>query len=723
MATKLIEDNFKVCGLCTQLVDESVMLPGGLRSFLVDFLRSSLPDQDWLPTKTCLECYQHASESKRFKDRCDRSIAKLSKSEVYSSMVLGRSHQDRKAAASFVVETTNNVIPKSSKAQKSSNKKSKAGPASKKRSLLGLEIATIDVDTSAGRASRSQTAVSSTTPATGLRSRGPSSNVKPVTPTNRRSSKVHELPRAKKRSGSGRHGGHDGTNPCRVMIKAVEKQRADKAYKKHGVVRNTTGHKRGNLDLATPPAPKRLRKGYAMVPDTSPPPAVAAEDPLASRSSFGRARKPLSKKGYVYDSPVDTNPAEESDEDTPVARRKRGSSPNKANNKQQQQKAGYYFVDEKGDQVEKKEKKTKKKKASESEDVEVDVEEDEGSDEVFPSIGPYQCEICQAITDTKAEFVGHIKQFHRDVVDEEVLRSLESDLRKSQQANKKKKKKKTPAPAANKKLKTPKQKTGPKTSKKKKKQVEQPKKIATPSPKKDNVSTMCNICQTVLARSAPSEMVKHQATRACRMAAAEAKQKEQAEVNDIDPLSDDKTENDEDVASRTCQYCSKVVDNAKDLNLHYSTKACMAKKYVMENGNSQDNEEEEEDAATPTVVMENAEEDIVPQQGDGLQVTPDSTHDNLVPEDDSYRPPPEDQIMITDNPISPPQHQHQHDLQQAQPCVSIPVTTMNSLLSDHTPMNLHHSGMAAEHYLPSPPVIVHPANGTTDASSFNSPLF
>jgi hypothetical protein len=36
--------------------------------------------------------------------------------------------------------------------------------------------------------------------------------------------------------------------------------------------------------------------------------------------------------------------------------------------------------------------------------------------------GPYQCEICQQITDTKQEFVTHIKSLHKDMVDEQVLR-------------------------------------------------------------------------------------------------------------------------------------------------------------------------------------------------------------------------------------------------------------------------------------------------------------
>ncbi len=61
----------------------------------------------------------------------------------------------------------------------------------------------------------------------------------------------------------------------------------------------------------------------------------------------------------------------------------------------------------------------------------VDDLDEVGDDEVevFPSIGPYQCEICQAITNTKQDFVEHIKKNHRNIVDEEVLRSLEHDLK------------------------------------------------------------------------------------------------------------------------------------------------------------------------------------------------------------------------------------------------------------------------------------------------------
>ena len=73
----------------------------------------------------------------------------------------------------------------------------------------------------------------------------------------------------------------------------------------------------------------------------------------------------------------------------------------------------YYYVDGSG----------KRSKPGDFDDVGSDEEE------IFPSIGPYQCEICQEITHTKQEFVEHIKNNHRKVVDEEVLRSLEHDLK------------------------------------------------------------------------------------------------------------------------------------------------------------------------------------------------------------------------------------------------------------------------------------------------------
>ena len=60
-----------------------------------------------------------------------------------------------------------------------------------------------------------------------------------------------------------------------------------------------------------------------------------------------------------------------------------------------------------------------------------DPDDFEFEEEVFPSIGPYQCEICQVITDTKGEFIIHIIAKHREILDEDVIRSLKSDVVKS----------------------------------------------------------------------------------------------------------------------------------------------------------------------------------------------------------------------------------------------------------------------------------------------------
>ena len=46
-------------------------------------------------------------------------------------------------------------------------------------------------------------------------------------------------------------------------------------------------------------------------------------------------------------------------------------------------------------------------------------------------LGPYQCELCQNITDSKEEFVKHIKMTHLEDVDDDVMNTLYKDLKKS----------------------------------------------------------------------------------------------------------------------------------------------------------------------------------------------------------------------------------------------------------------------------------------------------
>ena len=83
--------------------------------------------------------------------------------------------------------------------------------------------------------------------------------------------------------------------------------------------------------------------------------------------------------------------------------------------------------------------------------------------EQFPAKGPYQCEICQNITKMKKLFVAHIKENHAAMIDNKVLKGLESDLQKRQKKICEKMGKKYVAPK-----KTPAKPRGPYKKKKKK---------------------------------------------------------------------------------------------------------------------------------------------------------------------------------------------------------------------------------------------------------------
>lgn len=251
------------------------------------------------------------------------------------------------------------------------------------------------------------------------------------------------------------------------------------------------------------------------------------------------------------------------------------------------------------------------------------------------------------------EFVDHIKDNHRDIVDEEVLNSLERDLQKSRKKAAKEMrmsgKKGHPSPAKSGKspASAAKDKKGPASKKGQTASVEKAKpkpgmknSAATPAkgkttPKKsgpvtekkrsslgnDNSATtpkkhevMCDICGA-MTKSAPSEIARHLKSRGCRAVAAEKKLAGGASAEaEIDPLDVDTSgtngNNDslgqtiDDIVGRTCQYCGKVVDDIKDLAGHYTTKGCVAKKYQMQNGVG------DKSSATP-VVIENAEDDDV----------------------------------------------------------------------------------------------------------------
>ncbi len=135
---------------------------------------------------------------------------------------------------------------------------------------------------------------------------------------------------------------------------------------------------------------------------------------------------------------------------------------------------------------------------------------------------------------------------------------------------------------------------------------------STPVSQKKN-EIACEICGA-MTKTQPSEIARHLKSRGCRAAAEKKLAEGESAEAEIDPLDVDTSgangNNDslnqtiDDIVSRTCQYCGKVVDDIKDLPGHYTTKGCVAKKYQMQNGVGN------KSSATP-VVIENAEDDDV----------------------------------------------------------------------------------------------------------------
>ena len=89
----MMDDKFKICGLCSQLVDEPVMLNASLRSFVIDFLGIA---NAALPAKVCSECYTACYNAKKFSERVDRAREKLRNAGVGDAMILGKGPDDKR---------------------------------------------------------------------------------------------------------------------------------------------------------------------------------------------------------------------------------------------------------------------------------------------------------------------------------------------------------------------------------------------------------------------------------------------------------------------------------------------------------------------------------------------------------------------------------------------------------------------------------------------------
>ena len=103
MSATMVSDNlFLVCGLCSQVVDESMTIDdASLRSFLIHML--SITNDD-LPAKVCTDCFQGTTECKKFADRCGRAISKLKNTRLSDHMILGKSPRDKKQIKSLEAE-------------------------------------------------------------------------------------------------------------------------------------------------------------------------------------------------------------------------------------------------------------------------------------------------------------------------------------------------------------------------------------------------------------------------------------------------------------------------------------------------------------------------------------------------------------------------------------------------------------------------------------------
>ena len=610
--SSIIEEDFKICGLCSQLVDESIVIKENLRTFLTEFLNIS---NDVLPSKTCLECYKVTIECLRFRDQCKKSIDKLDKKPSYANMILGRSKDDGKTG-----EKSDNKTPgKGPKGRPKSKAKSSESPAAppaevKKNKILeslGLDLPNIEI--TEGRASRSSRSQqnSATPPSTGLtraaalglRTKGSASlppKIEPKTEPKKEPTSIRRNARSSISKPDEENGGL--TKKCKIVIKKVERDRAERHLKQHGFVKDpndlntgvtgvTGTRKRGaaadviesSSPVVAPPPSKKLRKGYAYeaVPINQEPQPIKQVSPpkskstpkSESRSSFGRVRNNTKKSGYVYDKEDITVIEEKSTSPPPPP--PPAKTPTKATKAKPASK-----------------KKTDEKKPTpvpEPEPVsEDDDDDDDDVEEVFPTIGPYQCEICQVITDTKSEFVEHIEEKHKGIVDEDVLKSLKSDIRKSKkklknsmpQSTKPASKKDTPKPTANKdppkatvKKETPKpatkktpakpqtpakatpppkkvtpkptpasKKNTPKPASKKSTPKPAPKKEvvkATPSPKspeKQSRQYLCEFCDVLIKAKAKSDIVRHQETLKCK-SAKKKKQLENSQFTD-DPFAE-----------------------------------------------------------------------------------------------------------------------------------------------------------------------------------------
>eukprot|EP00092_Neocalanus_flemingeri_P106507 GFUD01136666.1.p1 GENE.GFUD01136666.1~~GFUD01136666.1.p1 ORF type:complete len:742 (+),score=197.50 GFUD01136666.1:35-2260(+) len=561
------EESFKVCGLCSQLVDEAVKLTDILLDFLTSFLGV---DGTNLPSKICTECYQGAIDSKKFKEKCLRTVQKLKKTHISSAMILGRSKLEVKQMKNKFKDGLDLVEDPESVAQ---IRTEKPVPISAKNKDIDTSIEAAFEGNGTARSRNSSLASSNDD-----------------TPLSTRSKKTTSVRGLSVSSHSDIYGAH--MQP-KIHISAADRKIADAKL----IERSRSG---------------RVLKRKVESP----------EDPVPL--DFLKAKKAKTEPG------PDTYPF-----------RPGNTSKGKPKSKAPRGYKGYAIVEEQPDP-----------KDSEVYDL------DDGDEEIFPSLGPYQCEICQEITDTKQEFVAHIKALHKDMVDEAVLRSLESDLkkRKKKEMAASPEVKKTPKPSKRSVNGLPLQTPPPKITEKRQRPVKRytevesddeymPSRNKKINKKKSPAGkteldpmllksklepATCQVCGTTLSRA--TDIPKHQESLKCRQAAFNLAQQrakdqsvsqdvvktvsetvmvEEVEVDEVEPVIGEKVEetdkNDvDDIANKVLNETFGNITNkeysatagpsdSEDVAQHVPNdtkfKASIAKRYEAERNDSSDSKE------------------------------------------------------------------------------------------------------------------------------------
>lgn len=188
-----------------------------------------------------------------------------------------------------------------------------------------------------------------------------------------------------------------GHEKAKVEVSREERILADKAEDEGGSI--NYGKKRG---LITPSRASRSRQEEPEEEKPSKKQRFEQKKNMGPRSKRARVSYPVEEEDEEEETPLRPSRSARKKPEPPAKKaggpksKRPGPASKKAPRAKKDKKVYYHMTEDNGAQ------KTEK----------IEVEDESDDDEVFPTVGPYQCEICQLITDTKKQFVEHIKDNH-----------------------------------------------------------------------------------------------------------------------------------------------------------------------------------------------------------------------------------------------------------------------------------------------------------------------